>query len=236
MRRDDDLPGSAKFVAFTDTAVAFCAGLLIMPAIFSFNPEINTAELSDSSVGLIFTFLPKIFLALQVSIGYFGASAVAAIFFLLVFFAAITSLVSITEVPNSAIMGAMNYSRRKSLSILAVSVLFFSILCIYSFGRADALTNFLNYGGVDKSFFDVIIDVFYDTVLPLNGLLSCLLVIFHWKRSNFHSELERGSPAYRGSFLERYVDLSLTTFIPIILSVIFINTVAYKYFGVSFIG
>jgi neurotransmitter:Na+ symporter, NSS family len=236
MQRDDDLPGSAKFVAFTDTAVAFCAGLLIMPAIFSFNPEINTAELSDSSVGLIFTFLPKIFLALQVSIGYVGASAVAAIFFLLVFFAAITSLVSITEVPNSAIMGSMKYSRKKSLTILGVSILFFSILCIYSFGRADWLTHFLSYGGAEKSFFDVIIDVFYDTVLPLNGLLSCLLVLFHWKRANFHRELERGAPAYRDSFLERYVDVSLTTFIPVILFVIFLNTVAFKYFGVSFIG
>jgi NSS family neurotransmitter:Na+ symporter len=89
MQRDNDLPSSAKFVATADTLVAFCAGLLILPAIFSFNPDTNTADLSDSSVGLMFTFLPKIFLALQSTIGYAGASFTAAAFFLLVFFYAL---------------------------------------------------------------------------------------------------------------------------------------------------
>ena len=96
-----DIVNSAKLVALTDTAVAFTAGLMILPAVFSFNPNVNPAELSDSSVSLFFTFLPKIFLALQTSIGYFGVSAVAAFFFLLVFFASFTSLVSIIEVPFS---------------------------------------------------------------------------------------------------------------------------------------
>ena len=56
-----DIVGSAKLVAITDTAVAFTAGLMILPAVFSFNPQVNPQELSDSSVSLIFTFLPKIF-------------------------------------------------------------------------------------------------------------------------------------------------------------------------------
>ncbi|HIE56259.1 MAG TPA: sodium-dependent transporter [Chromatiaceae bacterium] len=86
--RDEKIVGSAKIVALTDTGVAFAAGLMILPAIFSFNPTINTAELSDSSVSLIFTFLPKIFLALQTTIGYLAASIAASLFFLLVFFAA----------------------------------------------------------------------------------------------------------------------------------------------------
>lgn len=236
MQRDDDLPNSAKFVAATDTLVAFIAGLLIMPAIFSFNPDTNTADLSESSVGLIFTFLPKIFLAMQTSIGYVGASLVASLFFLLVFFAAITSLVSITEVPNSALMGSAKYSRKRSLSIIGASMLVFTVMCVFSFGRIEGLTQFMTYAGVNKSFFDVIIDVFYDTILPLNGLLACLLVLTHWKRTNFHRELERGSPNYRNSWLEKYVDFSLRTFIPAILLIIFINTVALKYFGVSLIG
>ena len=83
MRRGDSISNSAKFVAMTDTAVAFSAGLMILPAIFAFNPLTNTADLSDSSIGLIFTFLPKIFLALQATIGYFGASAVASTVFLI---------------------------------------------------------------------------------------------------------------------------------------------------------
>jgi NSS family neurotransmitter:Na+ symporter len=82
----------------------------------------------------------------------------------------------------------------------------------------------------------VIIDVFYDTILPLNGLLVCLFVIYRWKKHNFHVELEHSDLSYRGSVVERYIDFSLGTFIPLILALVFINTVALKYFGFSFVG
>ena len=236
MSRGEKIASSAKFIALTDTVVAFSAGLLIMPAIFAFNPDINTADLSESSVGLIFTFLPKIFLALQTSIGYFGASAVASIFFLLVFFAAITSLVSITEVPVSSLVGEKGYSRPKALLVLTVTMGLISIACILSFGRIEWLSGFVTYADQSKSFFDVVIDVFYDTVLPLNGLLVCLFVIYRWKKHNFHKEMEFSNEAYQGTMVERYVDFSLSTFIPVILFLVFVNTVALKYFGVSFIG
>ena len=235
MRRSDSLPGSARFVALTDTLVAFCAGLLILPAIFSFNPAVNAEELSDSSVGLIFTFLPKIFLALQASIGYMAASVVASIFFLLVFFAAITSLVSITEVPVSSLINR-GFSRKKSLLILAVTMALISIACVFSFGRVQGLTEFVSYAGQSKSLFDLIIDIFYETILPLNGLLACLFVIYRWRQHNFNAELEEGDSAYSGSFSERYVNVALKTFVPLILLLVFVNTVALKYFGVSFIG
>jgi len=48
--RKESIAGGAKLVALVDTSVAFFAGLLILPAIFVFNPETNTAELSSSSV------------------------------------------------------------------------------------------------------------------------------------------------------------------------------------------
>jgi NSS family neurotransmitter:Na+ symporter len=231
-----DLPGSAKMVALLDTAVAFIAGLLILPAVFSFNPEINTNELSDSSVGMIFTFLPKIFLALHSTIGFVGASAVASFFFLLVFFAAITSIVSIFEVPVAALMEEKKFSRRKALAWLGLLLVIMGAMAATSFGIIDSLTNFVSYAGQSKSFFDVIIDVFYDTVLPLNGLLICIFVIYRWKKSNFNKELDEGAPDYARSWFERYVDFSVGTFIPVILLLVFINTVALKYFGNAFIG
>jgi NSS family neurotransmitter:Na+ symporter len=236
MSRKEKIASSAKFVALTDTAVAFFAGLMIMPAIFSFNPTIDTAELSDSSVGLIFTFLPKIFLAMQTSIGYTGASVVASLFFLLVFFAALTSLVSITEVPVSSLVEERGYSRPKALLILTMSTAVLSVACILSFGQVGFLTDFIAYAGQSKSLFDVIIDVFYDTILPLNGLIICLFVTYRWKKQRFHTELYYSDPSYKGSFFERYVDFAMSTFIPVILLLIFINTVALKYFGFSFIG
>jgi NSS family neurotransmitter:Na+ symporter len=231
-----DVPNSAKLVALTDTAVAFTAGLMILPAIFSFNPEINPDELSESSVGMIFTYLPSIFLALQESIGYTGASVVASLFFLLVFFAAITSLVSIFEVPVAALMDEKGVSRKWALASLGSIMIVLAILSALSFGKVEFLTTFMHYAGVDKSLFDVIIDVFYETILPLNGLLICIFVIHRWKSANFNKSLEEGSNGFKGSWFEKYVDISLKTFIPLILLVIFVNTVAVKYFSFSFFG
>ncbi|MCV2884689.1 sodium-dependent transporter [Aestuariibacter sp. AA17] len=231
-----DVPGAAKLVALTDTAVAFIAGLLILPAVFSFNPNTNTAELSDSTVSMIFTFLPKIFLALQASIGYIGASVVASLFFLLVFFAAITSLVSIFEVPIAAYMDERQASRKKALTVLGMLLVVIAGLASTSFGMMSFFTDFVSYAGANKSFFDVIIDVFYDTILPLNGLLICIFVIYRWKKANFNAELDKGAESYKASLFERYVDFSVGTFIPAILLVIFVNTVAIKYFGVAIIG
>jgi NSS family neurotransmitter:Na+ symporter len=231
-----DVPGSAKLVALMDTGVAFIAGLLILPAIFSFNPNTNTADLSDSSVGMIFTFLPKIFLALQVNIGFAGASIVASLFFLLVFFAAITSLVSIFEVPVAALMEDKGFSRKKSLSWLGLLLIIMAVVSATSFGLVGFFTEFVTYAGQTKSFFDVVIDVFYDTILPFNGLLICIFVIYRWKKINLNKELDKGSAGYKNSWFEKYVDFSVGTFIPVILLLVFINTVALKYFGKALIG
>jgi NSS family neurotransmitter:Na+ symporter len=229
--KKQDIADSSKLVALTDTSVAFIAGLMIMPAIFSFNPLVDPDTLSDSSVTLIFVLIPKIFLSLQTDIGYVGASAIASLFFLLVFFAAITSLVSIIEVPNSAIMDGMKVSRKKSLGYLAVIMVFLTVLTSMSFGMSDSLTGLTHYAGASKSLFDVIYDVFYDTILPLNGLLICLFVMYRWKMVNFNKELSDGLEKGKHSILLKYSDIALKTYIPVILAVVFVNTVAMKFFG-----
>ncbi|MCP4115819.1 MAG: sodium-dependent transporter, partial [Desulfobacteraceae bacterium] len=188
------------------------------------------------SVSMIFVYLPKILLALQNDIGYFGASAVAFSFFLLVFFAAITSLVSIVEVPTATLSDRKGISRKKALGILTLATGVLTILCTMSFGMVDSLTSFTSYGSGNKSFFDIVYDVFYDTILPLNGLMVCLFVMYRWKKARLTDELSQGSPNYAGSFMEKYVNFSLSTFIPVILLAIFINTVATKFFAFKLFG
>lgn len=235
MRRDASISQSAKLVAFTDTGVAFTAGLLVMPAIFSFNPDLNPEELSDSSVALIFTFLPKIFLAMEPSLGYFGASTIAAVFFLLVLVAALTSLISIIEVPVCGALDKHNFGRGKALLYVGLSLILVSIACAVSFGMVDFFTHFVSYAGASKSIFDLVVDIFYDTILPLNGFMICALVILRWRVVGLNAELEHGDSDYRGSLTQRYVNFSLSTFIPLILLFVFVNTVLNKFFAVSLI-
>ena len=231
-----NIPNSAKLVALTDTGVAFIAGLMILPAVFCFNPDVNPNDLSDSSVSLIFTFLPKIFLALQTSIGYLGASAVATFFFTLVFFAAITSLVSILEVPVSYLVTEKKNSRKKALSILLITAGTLTIFATVSFGMVSFFTEFTSYAGAEKSFFDVVVDVFYETILPLNGFLLCMFVSYRWKNKNLSEHLSIGNEGYIGSWFEKYINFSLGTFIPAIVLIIFVNTVLQKFFAISLFG
>lgn len=231
IQKHDNIVSAGKTVAGLSLLVACCSGLLILPAVFSFNPDIEIAELSESSIGMIFMFLPKIFLALQADIGYFGASFVAAFFFLLVFFAAMTSLVSIIEVPVASVMDGKGVTRRKALYILGSIMVVLAIVSALSFGRIDFLSNLLSYGGENKSFFDMIYDMFYETILPLNGFLLCLFVIYRWKKHNLDAEISDGNQTFAGSVLQKYVNFSLGTFIPVILAIIFVNTVSTIYFG-----
>lgn len=234
-RRSDDIVTSGKLVALTDTAVAFTAGLMTLPAIFAIYPDTNPETLSDSSVSMIFSFFPKIFLALQASVGYIGASIAASIFFLLMFVAAITSLVSIIEVPTAAIIEKRNISRKRALFFMGIVVTILTIVAATSFGLIPIFSKFVVYAGMDKSVFDVIYDVFYDTILPLNGLLICLFVRARWKRDKLTAELSEGNPNYATSFLEKYVSFAIGTFIPLILALVFINTVLNKFFAISLI-
>ncbi len=227
--REDSIAGSTRMVAFADTGIAFFAGLLILPAIFAFDPNTNTDDLSTSSVGLIFSFLPKIFLSMEAAVGYFGASVAAIVFFTLVFFAALTSLVSIIEIPISCWIDEFRLSRKQAIVLQATLLAVFAIPATLSLGMSDFFTNFTSYGGVSKSFFDLISDVFYETILPLVGFTVCIFCAWRWKLSGLAGELEIGDPGFRGSKLHRYVDLSLGVFIPAVLLVVFLSTVNQIY-------
>ena len=236
LRKQDDISKSAFSVAMTDSGVAFLAGLMILPAIFSFNPETDTSQLTSSSVGMIFVFLPKIFLALQADIGYFGASLIAGIFFILVLFAAITSLVSIIEVPVAGFIDNRGYPRDKALLIVGELMAALTVIAALSFGMSQFFTEFVSYAGKVKSFFDILENVFYDTILPINGLIVCIFVMYRWKQANFNAEMETGGEGIAGTWMQKYVNISLMTFIPVILALVAISTIALKFFGVNLLA
>ncbi|MFM1896748.1 MAG: hypothetical protein RLZZ385_1822 [Pseudomonadota bacterium] len=234
--KQDNIPRSTLMVAITDTGVAFVAGLMMLPAIFAFDPNTNPENLSTSSVGLIFNFLPQIFLSMQGAVGYIGASVVALVFFTLVFFAALTSLVSIIEIPISYMMDEWRMTRKRAVYTKAALLSLFVIPATMSLGLSDFFTNFTSYGGVSKSFFDLVSDVFYETILPFVGFLGCLFCAYRWKMAGLSAELSTGDPHFTGSKLEKYLTVSLGTVIPAILFLVFVNTVATKYFAVSLFG
>ena len=229
--REDNVAQSTRMVAIADTGIAFFAGLLILPAIFAFDPNTNTEDLSTSSVGLIFSFLPQIFLSMQAAVGYTGASIVAIVFFTLVFFAALTSLVSIIEIPISCWIDELKLSRKKAVILQASLLALFAVPATMSLGISEFFTNFTSYGGVTKSFFDLVSDVFYETILPFVGFTVCIFCAYRWKVSGLKSEMVIGDSTYEGSLIEKYINFALGTVIPVVLLVVFISTVSQIYFA-----
>lgn len=145
-------------------------------------------------------------------------------------------LVFIFEVFVVVLMDEKGVSRKWVLVFLGSIMIVLVVLVFLLFGKVDVLIVFIYYVGVDKLFFDVIIDVFYEIILLLNGLLICIFVIYCWKSVNFNVFLVEGSNGYKGGWFEKYVDIFLKIFIFVILLVIFINMVVVKYFDVSLFG
>jgi len=236
LNKQENMASATRLVAIADTGVALLAGLLVIPAVFAAEPGVDAENLSESSISLMFSYLPHIFLELQAFIGYFGASLVASVFFTLVFFAALTSLVSITEIPIAYLMDEKDKSRREAIIWIAGLMVIFIIMATLSFGMSDFFTGFMHYGGIDKSFFDLIYDVFYETILPLIGFTVCLFVTYRWKKYKLHEEVALHNEGYPDSLLQKYVGFSLGTFIPLILLAVFANNVSRIYFAHNLFG
>ena len=88
--------GEPAKIEIFDTAVALLAGLIIIPTVFAFN---GNEGLESSGPGLMFVSLPEIFRQM----GFIG-NIIGAFFFVLVFFAALTSSISIMEAIVSSII------------------------------------------------------------------------------------------------------------------------------------
>ena len=121
VKKEDDLNKSVNQIEFFDTLVAFLAGMMIIPAVFTF---MGTEGLSNSGPALMFVALPKVFAAMGNVVG----PIVGLIFFITVAFAALTSSVSIMEALVSCLMDKFHFSRKKSTLIVAAVVGIIGIL------------------------------------------------------------------------------------------------------------
>lgn len=157
IKEDKNITKSAYTIIFFDTMFALMAGIMIFPAIFSFGLEPN------SGAGLVFVTLPHIFS--QIAYG----NIVAVAFFVLLLFAALTSGISILEVPVASMVERFKLSRVKASIILFFVVGIISILATLSFGLLSDIKLF------DKSIFDFLDFLTANVMMPLNSLVLCLI-------------------------------------------------------------
>ncbi len=97
---NEDIPKSARNVAFFDTMAAMLAGLVIIPAMAT-----TGAQLDQGGPGLMFIFLPNLFKGMP------GGNIIAIVFFVAVFFAGITSLINLYETPIATVQERFKLGR-----------------------------------------------------------------------------------------------------------------------------
>ena len=222
--KDNNIINSAALITLTDVGIAFLAGLIIFPFVFSSGIE------TEGGPGLIFQVFPKIFEGL----GPLTGTVIGSTFFILLSFAAITSTVSLLEVPVSYLVDEYKVERKYSVWIVAFIILMIGIPSALSQGKTVFFSEFITYFGNDKpiDFMQFIIDVSNDTLLPFGGFLITIYVSFVWKKRNLSDEISKGNPNYKGSLIEKYINFSITYVCPLILGSIFLLTFLNKFFGI----
>ncbi len=212
---------SAAMISIMDVGVAFLAGLLIFPLVFSQGQE--PAE----GPGLVFVVLPGIFEAMGPMVGRIVGGG----FFLLLCFAALTSTISLLEVPVAYLVDEKKLPRKAVVWILATFIFLVGLPSMLSQGAVSAFSSMGWYD--DRSFLDFVAEVFSDISLPLGGCLMSIFIAVRWKTHNMTEEIANGYPAYRGSLISKFINVVITILAPILLGLMFINTMLVKFFDLQ---
>ena len=168
--KETDLNKSVNQIELFDSAVAFLAGLMIIPAVFTF---MGAEGMSASGPALMFVALPKVFGEMGSVIG----TIVGITFFLTVAFAALTSSVSIMEAVVSSIMDSFHWTRKKAIvAVSALSLALGVIVCLgYNVLYFEAiLPN--TPAGKNAQILDIMDYISNYILMPVVSIATCIYV------------------------------------------------------------
>ncbi len=174
-RASGDVPGNAAIVVLADTLVAFVAGLVIFPALFSFGLEPNEGP------GLLFLTMTNLFAQMPAG-QLFGAA-----FFFLLILAAITSAGAMQEVLTSTLTDLVPMRRRTATWGFAALLAALSTPIVLSQGPWSGFRLF----GMDL--FTLIDTVSGRFMLAAGALVLSLYVVFVWRFDGFQAETNTGA-------------------------------------------
>lgn len=203
LEKDVDIEKSTKQVELFDTAIAILAGLMVIPAVFAFSTE--AAESLQAGPSLMFITLPKVFASM-------GAGTIAGIlFFLLVFFAALTSAISLLETSVSSLSQQFHISRNKAIVIMAFVMLAFGTTSCLGYGVWDFISIF---GMAFLDFYDFLTN---SIMMPIAALATCILIIKVVGFQRITDEVKISSPFKREKMYVFFMKYLASFFLIIIL-------------------
>jgi NSS family neurotransmitter:Na+ symporter len=204
MKKEADLVSAAVCVVSMDTLVALLAGLAIFPAVFALG--LNPGQ----GAGLAFITLPDAFAQMP------GGQLCSALFFLLLFIAALTSIMSLMQVPLAFLEDEFKLSRRKSLALICALLIACGLPAVLSFGPlADWKILGLDY----FSFLDRFAN---DILLPVTGLLGTLFIVLRLGTAASQREFVTGAKK-PGAFVVHLYPIAVKYIAPPAIALILLN-------------
>jgi NSS family neurotransmitter:Na+ symporter len=206
IRSDANLPVVGSLVTLADTGIAFLAGLLILPAMFVAQ-NLGVAIYGDdgSLIGgpsLIFQVLPTLFDSMG-GIGFMVGFA----FFVLLSIAALTSSISMLEVPVAYAVENKKLHRKSATLWLSSAIFALSVVICLNFG----------------ALFDAVISLTTDWAQPLISLLICLFAGWVFYRNSILEELKQGNPLVEHSLFWKLWPLYVKLICPALIAIIILQ-------------
>lgn len=187
MKKSNSLEGAVKKIELFDTGIAFFAGLMVVPAVFIFSGGDKSAL--SAGPGLMFITLPKVFSSMPLG-GFIGT-----VFFILVFFAALTSAISLMETVVSIFMDKFKWTRKLTCGIVAAIVLVLGIPSSLGFGVWDFIQP------LGMSILDVMDFLSNNVMMPIVALITCIFVGFVIKPNVIIEEAEADGAVFHRKIL-----------------------------------
>jgi NSS family neurotransmitter:Na+ symporter len=164
--KSENLPQAGIIVALFDTGIAFLAGLIIFPALFSAGIEPDSA-----GPGLVFVVLPTIFNDLPAG-GLFATA-----FYALLAIAALTSTISLLEVVVAYFVDEKKWARKKAAWIMGGACFVLAVPSALAFGGSPIFTDFL---GTGIDFLSLQNNLWGNYSLSIGAVMLCIFVGWSW--------------------------------------------------------
>lgn len=212
VKDDANLVKSINQIEIFDTLVAFLAGVMIIPAVFTF---MGTEGMQASGPSLMFVSLPKVFAAM----GKVG-NVVGCLFFAMVLFAAITSAVSIMEAVVSSLMDKFHMSRLKATAIETGVALIGGIIVCLGYNKLYFEITLPN--GASAQILDIMDYISNNIMMPLVAIGTCILIGWVAKPKEVIEEVEKTGCKFGRKLL--YIAM-IKVIAPLLLVILFLKSI-----------
>lgn len=204
IEKDRALMGEAVNVAMLDTFVALASGLIIFPACFAYNVEVN------SGPSLIFITLPNIFN--NIPLGRLWGS----LFFVFMSFAALSTVLTVFEGILACTMDMFGWSRKKSCLVNGILMFVLSLPCALGF---NVLSGFQPFGE-GTSVLDLEDFIVSNLILPIGSLMFILFCTTKkgWGWENFTAEANSG----KGLKVRSWMRIYMSYVLPVVVAILFV--------------